>query len=260
MTKSGEALAGKCVLVTAAAAGIGYAIAATLAAAGARLYVCDIDADALARCANEHPDWRTRVCDVADEKQVESLVEDVRHAFGRLDVLVNNAGIAGPTGAVDTLAGADWERTLAVNLSGQFYCAKHAAALLRESGDASIVCISSIAGRLGYAYRTPYAASKWGVVGLMKSLAAELGKDGIRVNAILPGVVEGERIERVIAERARALGIGYEQMADEYRHKASLGSMVTAVDIANTALFLCSAAGASISGQPISVCGNVEAL
>ena len=132
--------------------------------------------------------------------------------------------------------------------------------LLKKSDNASILCLSSVAGRLGYAYRTPYAVTKWAIIGLVKSLAIELGPDGIRVNALLPGIVEGPRIEQVIAARAKAVGVTTDVMTQEYIHKVSLRKMVTAQDVANQAVFLCSSLGSSISGQPISVCGNVEYL
>lgn len=256
----GEPASGLRVLVTAGAGGIGRAIADTFAASGARLHICDIDEEAVARCGAERPDFGTSRCDVADEAQVADLFQDVRKALGGLDVLVNNAGIAGPTGGVEEIDPADWRRTVAVNLDGQYYCARLAVPLLRDAGNGAMINVSSVAGRLGYAYRTPYAATKWAVVGFTKSLAIELGPDGIRVNAILPGVVEGPRIERVIAARAETVGVSYEEMERQYLGKVSLRRMVTAQDIANMALFLCSAAGANISGQALSVCGNVETL
>lgn len=248
------------VLVTAGGAGIGLAIAEALADARARIHVCDISEDALKACSADHPDWKTTRCDVAEEEQIRRLFDDVKAGFGGLDVLINNAGIGGPTGGVEEITPDDWRRTVDVNLNGHFYCTHLAVPLLRQSDRASIIFISSVAGRLGYAYRTPYAATKWALIGFMKSLANELGPDGIRVNAILPGVVEGPRIERVIAARAEVVGVSYEEMERQYLDKVSLGKMVTAQDIARQALFLCSPMGQNISGQPISVCGNVETL
>jgi NAD(P)-dependent dehydrogenase (short-subunit alcohol dehydrogenase family) len=248
------------VLVTAGAAGIGRAIADTLAAHGARVHVCDIFEASLARCRDEQPELGVTTCDVADEAQVARLFEVVRANLGGLDVLVNNAGIAGPTGGVEEIDPADWRHTVEVNLNGHFYCARLAVPMLKAAGNGAMINISSVAGRLGYAYRTPYAATKWAVIGFTKSLAIELGPDGIRVNAILPGVVEGPRIERVISARAETLGLGYAEMEEQYLSKVSLRRMVTAQDIANMALFLCSPAGANISGQALSVCGNVETL
>ncbi|MGI9515119.1 MAG: SDR family oxidoreductase [Anderseniella sp.] len=248
------------VLVTAGGSGIGRVIAEAFSAAGARLHVCDVSNAALADCRRSFPGWGTTNCDVSDEKQVVELFEGVKTHLGGLDVLINNAGIAGPTGGIDELETQAWRDTIDVNLNGQFYCARLAVPLLKQSTQASIVGISSVAGRLGYAWRTPYAASKWAIIGLVKSLAVELGPDGIRVNALLPGIVEGPRIEKVIAARAEAAGVEYEDMEREYINKVSLRRMVSAQDVANQAMFLCSPLGANISGQAISICGNVEVL
>ena len=248
------------VLVTAGASGIGRAIAATLAEEGARVHVCDVSETALAECRAALPRVTSSLADVADETQVARLFEDVRRMLGGLDVLVNNAGIAGPTGGIDTLDPTEWRRTIDINLNGQFYCTRLAVPMLREAGDGAIVNLSSVAGRLGYAYRTAYSASKWAVVGLTKSLAIELGPSGIRVNAILPGIVEGPRIDRVIAARAEQMQIDVAEMEQQYLAKISLRRMVTADDVAAMVLFLCSPAGRNISGQALSVCGNVETL
>ena len=173
--------------------------------------------------------------------------------------MVNNAGIAGPTAGIDEIEVADWERVIDVNLNGQYLVARRTAVHLRES-QGVLLNLASVAGRLGFAFRTPYAASKWAVVGLTKSLASELGSDGVRVNAILPGIVRGQRIERVIRDRAEALGRTYEDVERENLSKVSLRRMVEAKDIAAMALFLCAPGGGNISGQALSVCGNVEAL
>jgi NAD(P)-dependent dehydrogenase (short-subunit alcohol dehydrogenase family) len=248
------------VLVTAAASGIGYAVAEAFSAAGAQIHICDISDEAFSAASENHADWRMTHCDVGDEGQVRRLFDEIETGLGGLDVLINNAGIGGPTGGVEEISPEEWRRTVDVNLNGHFYCTRLAVPLLRKSDRASIIFISSVAGRLGFAYRTPYAASKWALIGLMKSLASELGPDGIRVNAILPGVVEGPRIKRVIAARAKVIGVSYEEMERQNLEKVSLRKMVTAQDIAHQVLFLCSPLGANISGQPISVCGNVEAL
>jgi NAD(P)-dependent dehydrogenase (short-subunit alcohol dehydrogenase family) len=248
------------VFVSAGAAGIGRAIAEAFAAHGARLYVCDVATDVLASCLAIHPDWHGTVADVADPAAVDRLFDDLTVKLGGLDVLVNNAGVAGPTAGVEAIDPAEWRRTIDINLNGQFYCQRRAVPLLRKAGDGAIINIASVAGRLGYAYRLPYAATKWAVVGMTESLAKELGPEGIRVNAILPGVVEGPRIERVIGDRAKALGIPYAEMEKRYLENVSLRRMVSAEDIANMAVFLCSSAGRNITGQPLSVCGNVENL
>lgn len=248
------------VLVTAGASGIGQAIASALLEDGARVHVCDVAETALAECRKNLPGIGATRADVASEADVERLYQDVQRELGGLDVLVNNAGIAGPTGGIDELNPAEWRRTVDVNLNGHFYCTRLAVPMLRQSGEGAIINISSVAGRLGYAFRTPYSATKWAIVGLTKSLAIELGPFGIRVNTILPGIVEGPRMQGVIATRAKQLGIGYDEMEKRYLEKISLRRMVSMDDIASMVLFLCSPAGRNISGQALSVCGNVETL
>jgi NAD(P)-dependent dehydrogenase (short-subunit alcohol dehydrogenase family) len=184
------------------------------------------------------------------------MFETQRARFNGLDVLVNCAGIAGPTAGVDQITEQEWKRSIDVNLNGQYRCLHHAVPMLRGSEAANIICISSIAGRIGIGWRTPYVATKWAIVGIAKSLAIELGPDNIRVNAILPGIVEGPRMDGVISARARLEGMEEKEMRDEYLKKISLGRMVTADDVALTCLFLCSPAGRNISGQAISVDGN----
>ncbi|MBM3522915.1 MAG: SDR family oxidoreductase, partial [Alphaproteobacteria bacterium] len=181
-------------------------------------------------------------------------------ALGGLDIMVNNAGVAGPTAPVESMSVADWERCVAVNLHATFYCTRKAVPLLKAAGGGSIVNLSSVAGRLGFPLRTPYAASKWAIVGLTKSLAMELGAAGIRVNCIQPGVVEGDRINRVIAAKAQAHNVSFEEERDTILENVSLRTMVTADDIAAMALFVCSEAGARITGQALSVCGDVQVL
>ena len=180
--------------------------------------------------------------------------------LGGLDVLVNNAGIAGPTARCEDIELADWERTFAVNLAGQFLCAKLAIPHLRKSRNASIINLSSAAGRFGFPLRTPYAASKWGVIGFTKSLSIELGGDGIRVNAICPGSVAGARIDSVFANKAAARGVPMETVRDEALAKTSLGKLIAPEDIARTIVFLASPAGAKISGQAIGVDADVQSL
>lgn len=247
------------VLVTAGAGGIGRAIADAFIGRGDRVYVCDVAQATLDDFHRAHPHHGAVAADVSDPQAVDDLFDTLEDDLGGLDVLVNNAGIAGPTGAVEEMAIEDWDRTMAININGQFYCARRAVPLLKRSAGA-IINISSVAGRLGYPLRTPYAASKWAVVGFSKSLAAELGPDGVRVNAILPGVVDGDRIRRVIQAKADAHDVPYDEMEAEYLSVVSLRRMVNADDVANMALFLCSDSGANITGQALSVCANVETL
>lgn len=249
------------VLISGAASGIGAAIAQAFLDTGAHVYICDVDPAAIDRAKTADPRLHVGVADVADREQVDRIIDDAREKLGGLDILINNAGIAGPTGAVEALEPDAWERTVSTNLNSQFYFLRKAVPLLKEtSTNPCIIAMASVAGRLGYPYRTPYAATKWAIVGLVKSLAIELGPNNVRVNAILPGVVEGERMDRVISARADALGIGFDQMKGEYLEKISLRRMVTVDDIAAMTLFLASPAGRNISGQAISIDGNVEYL
>jgi NAD(P)-dependent dehydrogenase (short-subunit alcohol dehydrogenase family) len=249
------------VLVTAGAGGIGAAVARAFRETGARVHVCDIDRAALDRLTADAPEITTSMADASVAQDVDAVFDDVRNALGGLDVLVNNVGIAGPTGPVEQLRRGDWERTVDVNLNSHFYFACRAVPLLKDSAsNPCLIAMSSVAGRLGYALRTPYASTKWALVGLMKSLAIELGPHGVRVNAILPGTVEGDRMNGVIGARAAAAGVPVDDMRQAYLQKISLRRMVTTDDIAAMALFLCSPAARNITGQAISVDGNMEYL
>lgn len=248
------------VLISGGAAGIGEIIAAAYMEAGAQVHVCDVSQEAIAAFLDRYPEATATLADVADAAQVANVFTVQRERFGGLDVLINNAGIAGPTAGVDRISDEEWQRTVEINLTGQYRFAHHAVPLLRESAHGHLIQIASVAGRLGYAWRTPYAATKWAIVGMMKSLAAELGEDDIRVNAILPGIVEGPRMDGVIRARAEQLRVPEQEMRKEYLKKISLKRMVTAQDVAAMALFLCSPAARNVTGQAISVDGNVEYL
>ena len=250
-------LQGARVIVTAGAGGIGRAIVAAFLDAGARVAVCDIDTAALATLPRA---VFARPVDVSDRAALADFMDAAVAALGGLDCLVNNAGIAGPTGAVEDLDPAEVERCLSVCLMSQFVTTARAVTHLRASANPSIVNISSLAGRLGFRLRTPYAAAKWGVVGLTKSLAMELGPDNIRVNAVLPGLVAGERQRRVLQARADARGIGFEQAEEEAFRFTSLPGYVTPEQIAGQVVFLASARGRMISGQALSVCGDTGML
>jgi len=249
------------VLITDAASGIGAAMAQAFVEADAQVVICDVDAVAVEAFTSTSTSLHGCVADVSDADQVDEVVAATARALGGLDLLINNAGIAGPTGAIEDIDAQQWERTVTTNLNGQFNFLRKAVPLMKKtSRSASIITMSSVAGRLGYAFRTPYAATKWALVGLTKSLAIELGPSDIRVNAILPGIVQGERMDRVIAARAESLGVTADAMRDEYLGKISLRRMVTVQDISATALFLASPAARNITGQSISVDGNVEYL
>jgi NAD(P)-dependent dehydrogenase (short-subunit alcohol dehydrogenase family) len=253
-------LTGVRALVTAAAGGIGRAIAGTLHAHGAAVHICDLDATGLAAARADLPGLGTTLADVADPAQVDRLFDDLTAHLGGLDLLVNNAGIAGPTGPVESLDPAQWDRTMAVNINSQFYCARRAVPLLKAAGGGAIVNLSSVAGLFGYPLRAPYAASKWAVIGLTKTLAMELGDYRIRVNAICPGPVEGPRIDGVIAARAAAKGESFEATRASYLRQNSLHTFIQAQEIADLVVFLCSPAGRKFSGQALAIDGNTETL
>ncbi len=248
------------VLVTAGAAGIGLAIARRFAGEGAKVHVCDVDEMALAELANSDPAIARSQCDVANRTAVKTMFDAAVAALGGLDVLVNNAGIAGPTAKVEEMNPEDWDRCLEICLTGQFNCTRLAVPLLRQSSNASIVNLSSAAGRLGFAMRSPYAAAKWGVVGFTKSLAIELGPDKIRVNAILPGLVAGDRQRRVLEAKAQQRGISYAEMERIAFSYTSIKDYVTPEQIADQILLMCSPRGRTISGQAISICGDTQML
>lgn len=253
--------AGLRVFVSGAASGIGAAIAEAFLETGAVVYVCDIDPAAVEEMKRKNPLIHAGVADVGNWEEVDAVMLDAQEKLGGLDILVNNAGIAGPTEAIENITPDAWEKTINTNLNSQFYFLRRAVPLLKQTSEnPSIITVSSVAGRLGYQFRTPYASTKWAIVGLMKSLAVELGPDNIRVNAILPGVVEGARMDNVIAARAQALGLTFNAMREDYVKKISLRRLVTTQDVAAMALFLSSPAARNISGQAISVDGNLEYL
>jgi NAD(P)-dependent dehydrogenase (short-subunit alcohol dehydrogenase family) len=248
------------VMVSAGADGIGLEIARAFVREGARVHVCDVNREALERLRGTDPEIGRSVCDVASRADVARFYEEGIAALGGLDCFVNNAGIAGPTGRIDEIDPAEWDRCIAVDLTGQFNCARLAVPHLRRSSNASIMNVSSLAGRLGFAMRTPYASAKWGVVGLTRSLAIELGSDNIRVNALLPGVVAGDRQKRVLEAKARARGVSFEEMERMAFSHTSLKEYVTPRQLADLVVFVASPRGRLISGQSLSVCGDTNML
>ena len=246
------------VLVTAGANGIGRAIVAAYVAAGAAVATCDIDEQGLAALRVEYPSVVTFHCDVGVRGQIERAIPAAIAALGGLDVLVNNAGIGGPTSPVADFNPVEWDRVLQVNLTGTFDVTRLAIPHLKQSPAGSIIVMSSAAGRFGYPNRSAYAASKWALVGFAKTLAIELGEFGIRANALLPGAVDGERLHRVYAGRVQATGLPLEQVLAAAMAGQSLKRFVVAEDIAAMVLFLTSDAGKSISGQMLSIDNDMQ--
>jgi NAD(P)-dependent dehydrogenase (short-subunit alcohol dehydrogenase family) len=248
------------VLVTAGARGIGRVIAASFLAQGYRVHVCDIEPRAVEEFLAEYPAASASVCDVADAGQVQSMFERLQSDHGRLDVLVNNAGISGPVALAEDILPADWDRTIAVDLSSHFYCARQAIPMIRSQGGGSIIMISSSAAFQGCPLRSPYSASKWGLLGLVRTLAMELGPSGIRVNAICPGSVAGERIEGVMRSEAESQSLDIAAVRERYLRQNSMRVFIDPQDVANMTLFLASPLGAKVSGQALGLDGHTESF
>jgi NAD(P)-dependent dehydrogenase (short-subunit alcohol dehydrogenase family) len=251
-------LTGRRALITAGAAGIGRAIAERFASSGAEVVVCDVDEAALAEVGTSNAGILAVRTDVSAPRDVARLFDAIEGAFGGLDILVNNAGISGPTKPVDEITPEEWSRTMEVNVTGAFLCASHAARFFKPQRYGVILNMSSSAGRLGMPLRSPYSASKYAVRGLTDALAVELGEYGIRVNAILPGLVDGPRGRRVIGEQAAAVGMSYEDYLPFLLHNISMHEAVSMDDVAAMATFLASDLAGHISGQSIGVCANFE--
>ena len=253
-----DGLQGKRVLITAGAAGIGRVMAENFKARGARVAVCDVDEAACAEMAAANPDILTRVVNVTDPAQVDGFFDEALEALGGLDVAAANAGIGGPAAPVEEMPFEGWKDTLAVNLDGAFLVARRAAPVFKAQRSGLLLLTSSTSGLFGQPYRSPYAAAKWGIIGLTKTWAMELGPYNIRVNALCPGAVEGPRMDRVVANEARARGIPEEQVRQIYVKGVSMKTWVKAQDIANMALFLASDMGNKVSGQAMAVDGHTE--
>ncbi len=253
-------LSGKRAIVTAGASGIGLAVARAIVQAGGRVHVCDINEAFLSGLAVSDPSITASMADIGDSAAVDRMFDAAQQELGGLEILVNNAGIAGPTKHLVDVTDAEWHATVNINLTGQFYCARRAVPLIKQAGGGSIVNLSSAAGLFGLPMRSPYVAAKFAVIGLTKTMAMELGEWGIRVNAICPGSVEGDRMERVLAAESAVLGVDPGVLRHNYVKHTSLRTFVSAEDIANMVVFICSDLGARISGQALSVDGNTETL
>ncbi len=248
------------VLISGGAAGIGRHIAESFLAAGGSVHVCDASAANLSDFLDANSSASGTQADVSDTKQADRVFADLEAQYGGLDVLVNNAGIAGPTAAVEDIADDEWDQCIAVDLSGTFYMTRRAVPLLKRRQAGSIVNIASVAGLFGCPLRSPYAASKWAMIGLTKTWAMELGPHNIRVNAICPASVAGERIDGVIERDAAQRGVSADEIRNVYKRQSSMRTFVTPQEVADMVMFLTSDRAGKISGQAIAVDGHTETL
>ena len=248
------------VVIIAGASGIGKEIAAAYDRENCRVFVCDISDDFIKTFKNDYPNIFIKKTDVSVYDDVAGFFKQVKKEEHSIDVLVNCAGIAGPTASLENIDPGDWDQTIRVNLNGMFYCLKEAIPLLKISEQPSIINIASSASFFGFPLRSPYTAAKWAVIGLTKTLAMELGSNGIRVNAICPGSVRGKRINRVIEADALEQGKTVEEIENLYLAQVSMKTFVEPEDVANLAMFLSSDLGRFISGQAIGLDGHTEGL
>lgn len=250
----------KRVLVSAGAAGIGRVIAERFLSEGAQVAICDADAEAVVSFSEQHPNAVAAVADVTSESEMGDFLAELEARWGGADVVCANAGTGGPAGAIETLDYGDWQSCVATNVHGAFLTCRWAARVMKAQGSGLITLTSSTAGIMGYPMRSPYAAAKWAIVGLTKTLAMELGPHGIRVNAICPGAVEGPRMDRVVANEAAARGLSEDEVRALYVDGVSMRTWVTAEDVTNMISFLASDAGRKISGQILAIDGHTETL
>jgi len=259
----GKSLKNKKIIISAGASGIGWAITKVCVAKGASVYLCDIDPKAINK-VKKHPSYNKRIfvseVDASDEMEVIDFFQLVKKKFKKLDALINNVGIAGPTGTIEKLDSSEWEKTLHVNVNSHFYFNKQAIPLLKKSKTSSIINISSGAGIMGFPLRSPYAASKWAVVGITKTLAMELGKYNIRVNVICPGTIKGDRMKRVIRDKAKFTKLSAKKIESDFISMASMKTWINEEDIGNMCAHLISDEANKVSGQVIAVDGNTERM
>ena len=258
-----KSLNNKKIIISAGASGIGWATARVCLSKGAYVYLCDIDNKSLNKI-KKHPLANKKLfyyeCDASDEDDVSNFFSQVNRKTKKVDALINNVGVAGPTGTIEKLSSEDWEKTLKINVISHFYFTKLAIPMLKKNKGGSIINISSGAGIMGFPLRSPYAASKWAVIGLTKTLAMELGKFKIRVNAICPGTIKGDRMIRVIRDKAKFLKISKKKIEKDFISMASMNCWIFEEDIGKMCSFLISDDASRISGQVIGVDGNAIRL
>ena len=251
-----KSLNNKKIIISAGASGIGWATAKVCLSKGAYVYLCDIDNKSLNKI-KKHPLANKKLfyyeCDASDEDDVSNFFSQVNKKTKKVDALINNVGVAGPTGTIEKLSSEDWEKTLKINVISHFYFAKLAIPMLKKNKGGSIINISSGAGIMGFPLRSPYAASKWAVIGLTKTLAMELGKFKIRVNAICPGTIKGDRMIRVIRDKAKFLKVSKKKIEKDFISMASMNCWINEEDIGKMCSYLISSDGEKISGQAIPI-------
>ena len=254
-------LQNKKIIISAGASGIGWATTKVCLSRGAIVYLCDIDVKSLNKI-KKHPLTNKKLftyeCDASDEDQVSNFFNQVYKKTKKIDALINNVGIAGPTGSLEKLKSKDWENTLHVDVNSHFYFTKKAIPLIKKSKNGSIINISSTAGVLGFPLRSPYAASKWAIIGITKTLAMELGKFNIRVNAVCPGTIKGDRMKRVIRDKAKFTKVSRKVIEKDFISMSSMKQWILEDDIGKMCSFLISDDSSKVSGQVISVDGHTE--
>jgi len=259
----GNSLQNKKIIISAGASGIGWATAKVCLSRGATVYLCDIDNKSVSKL-NKYPLKNKRLfayeCDASDEYEVSNFFDQIKKKTKKIDALINNVGVAGPTGTIEKLNSEDWERTLKINVISHFYFTKLAVPMIKKNKGGSIINLSSVAGIMGFPLRSPYAASKWAIIGMTKTLAMELGKFKIRVNAICPGTIKGDRMVRVIRDKAKFLKVSKKLIEKEFVSMASMNCWIYEEDIGKMCSFLISNDGERISGQTIPVDGNATRL
>ena len=258
-----KSLNNKKIIISAGASGIGWATAKICLSKGAYVYLCDIDNKSLNKI-KKHPLANKKLfyyeCDASDEDDVSNFFSQVNRKTKKVDALINNVGVAGPTGTIEKLSSEDWEKTLKINVISHFYFTKLVIPMLKKNKGGSIINISSGAGIMGFPLRSPYAASKWAVIGLTKTLAMELGKFKVRVNAICPGTIKGDRMIRVIRDKAKFLKVSKKKIEKDFISMASMNCWINEEDIGKMCSYLISSDGEKISGQAIPIDGNATRM
>ena len=251
----------KKIIISGGASGIGWATAKVCLSRGAYVYLCDIDNKSLNKIQT-HPLSNKKLfsykCDASNEYEVSNFFNQIKKKTKKIDALINNVGIAGPTGTMDKIDSKDWENTLQVDVNSHFYFTKKSIPLIKKSKNGSIINISSTAGILGFPLRTPYAASKWAVIGVTKSLAMELGKFNIRVNAVCPGTIKGDRMKRVVKDKAKFTKTSIKKVEKDFISMSSMKKWILEEDIGKMCAFLISDDSSKVSGQVIAVDGHTE--